>query len=128
MGIPSRYLKNDCAEDIKLIKIYLTCERRYTVVFLYHMRFLFHIAGMKTLNLPYLFLKILTKMSPRVQTHTDAFKYRLYHQSLIKVLVEEELRKRNKTWDYLFFLQGRPTCTYTSSCTTTSSAYKKKSK
>lgn len=107
-GISSN-LKNDWAEAIKLIKIYLTCERRYTVVFLYHMRFLFHIARMKTLNLPFFLLKILTRMSERVLTHVDVSEYSLYHQDLIKVLVEEYLRKRNQTWDhFLFYKAGQP--------------------
>ena len=50
-GIPSSYLKNEWAEVVKLIKIYLTCERRYNVVFIYHMIFIFHVAGVKTLML-----------------------------------------------------------------------------
>ena len=42
-------------------------------------------------------------MSARVQTHNDVSEYKLYHQALIKVLVEEELRKRNQTWDHFLF-------------------------
>ena len=48
-------------------------------------------------------------MLARVQTHTDVSKYSLYHQYLIKVLVEEELGKRNQTWDqFLFYRAGQP--------------------
>ena len=58
------------------------------MVFLYHMRFMFLVTGMKTLNLPYFLLKSLKKMSKRVQTHTTSSEHILYHQDLIKVLVE----------------------------------------
>ena len=77
------------------------------MVFLYHMRFIFHIPGMKTLNLPFFLLKSLTKMSTSVQTHHDVSEYNLYHQALIKVIFDEDLRKRNQTWDhFLLFRTG----------------------
>ena len=48
----------------------------------------------------------------RVQNHTVVSEYILYHQALIKVLVEEELGKRNKNWDhFLFYRAGQPTPT-----------------
>ena len=78
-------------------------------MFIYHMRFIFHVVGMKTLNLPFFLLKSLTKMLARVQIHTNVSEYSLYHQDLIKVLVEEELGKRNQTWDhFLFYRAGQP--------------------
>ena len=77
-------------------------------MFLYHMRFIFHIGGMKTLNMSFFLLKSLTKMSVRVHTHTDVSEYSLYHQALIKVLVEEVFGKRNHTWDhFLFYREGQ---------------------
>ena len=76
------------------------------------MRFLFHIAGMKTLNLPLFLLKRLTKILARIQTHAVASEYIIYHQALIKVLVVEELRKRNQSWEhFLFYRAGQPTLT-----------------
>lgn len=109
-GICRNYLKKEWEERVKLDKNFLTCERRYTIVFLYHMRFLFHFAGIRTLNLPYFILKSLTKMVARIQTHQEASKYNMYHQAIIKVLVEEELKKRNQTWDhFLFYRAGQPT-------------------
>lgn len=69
---------------------------------IYHVRFLFHVAGMKTLNLPYCLLESMKNMSVRIQNHTVVLEYSLYHQALIKVLVEKESRKINKKWDHLF--------------------------
>ena len=80
------------------------------------MRFIFDVVGMKTLNLPYFLQKSLTKMSARIQNHTTVSKYSLYHQSLIKVLGEEESRKRNQAWDhFLFYKVGQPAPTPPSS-------------
>lgn len=87
-GILGNYLKNEWEETIKLVKIFLTCERRYIVVFLYYLKFLFHFAGMRTLNMPYFILKSLTKMAVRTQTHQEELEYTLYHQAIVKVLVE----------------------------------------
>lgn len=48
-------------------------------------------------------------MSARVQIHTAVSEYSLYHQALIKVLIEEELGKRNQTLDhFLFYRAGQP--------------------
>ena len=70
------------------------------------MRFLFHLAGMRTLNLPFFILKILTKMSPRKQTHVAALDYSIYHQALIKVLNAEELKKRKHSWEHFLFYRA----------------------
>lgn len=65
-GIPSKYLQKEWEETIELVKIFLTSDRRYTLVFLYHMRFIFHFAGMRTLNLHYFIWKCLKKMESRI--------------------------------------------------------------
>ena len=76
------------------------------MVFLYHMRFLFHIAGMETLNLPFFLLKSLTNMLAKIRTQRAASEYSLYHQYLIKLLVEEEIRKINQSWDHFLFYRA----------------------
>jgi hypothetical protein len=86
-----------------MINIYLTHERRFTVVFLYRMRFLFHLVGMKMLKLPFFFLKILTNMLSQIQAHPTTSHYNVYHQGIIKVLVIEELNKRNQTREHFQF-------------------------
>eukprot|EP00253_Pinus_taeda_P035847 PITA_35847 len=57
----------------------------------------------RTLNLLDFILKSLAKMAARIQTHQEASEYSLYHQAIIKVVVEEELKKRNQTWDHFLF-------------------------
>jgi hypothetical protein len=56
--------------------------------------------GRKPLNLPYYLFRSLGKMSDRVQVRKDQGEPSLFHFSLIKLFVSEELRKRNQDWEY----------------------------
>jgi hypothetical protein len=60
-----------------------------------------HLNGDYPLNLPYFLLKILTKMSKRVQSHPATAKSSLFHQVLIKTLVVSALREVQKPWIWL---------------------------
>jgi hypothetical protein len=58
-----------------------------------------HFTGKKPLNLPYYLFRSLGKMVDRVQVRRDQGEPSLFHFSLIKLLVLEELRKRNQDWE-----------------------------
>jgi hypothetical protein len=58
-----------------------------------------HFTGRKPLHLPYYLFRSLGKMADRVQVRNDQGKPSLFHFSLIKLLVLEELRKRNRDWE-----------------------------
>jgi hypothetical protein len=60
-----------------------------------------HLNGDYPLNLPYFLLKILTKMSKRVQSLSTNAKSSLFHQVLIKTLVMSSLRELQKPWSCL---------------------------
>jgi hypothetical protein len=60
-----------------------------------------HLNGDYPLNLPYFLLKILAKMSKRVQSHPATAKSSLFHQVLIKTLVVASLREVQKPWSWL---------------------------
>jgi hypothetical protein len=60
-----------------------------------------HLNGDYPLNLPYFLLKILTKMSKRVQSLSSNAKSNLFHQVLIKTLVVSTLREIQKPWSWL---------------------------
>jgi len=48
-------------------------------------------------------------MLARRQTHATASYYNIYHQALIKVLIVEELKRRNQSWEnFLFYRAGQP--------------------
>jgi hypothetical protein len=60
-----------------------------------------HLNGDYPLNMPYFLLKILAKMSKRVQSHPATAKGSLFHQVLIKTLVVSALREIQKPWSWL---------------------------
>jgi len=79
---------------------YLTCEGRYNIVFLYHIRLLQHLKDKKKrINMPYYLLKILTKIAATVHIDPPKKESFLYHHSLIKIIVFDKLDKLNQTWE-----------------------------
>jgi hypothetical protein len=58
-----------------------------------------HFTGKNPLNLPFYLYKSLGKMADKVQARADQLKTSLFHFSLVKFLVVEELKKSNRDWD-----------------------------
>jgi hypothetical protein len=85
-------------------------EGRFSIVHCYHIIFLMHLNGDKELNLPFYFLKILTKMSKRIHNYPESAHRSLYHQGFIKILVLFSLNELEMPWtDFLgvFRVTGR---------------------
>jgi hypothetical protein len=70
---------------------------------LYHFILLLHFTGKQPLNMPYYLLKILTKMASKVQAKPQKASNNVFHHGLIKLIVLEELSRRDKTWGFLLF-------------------------
>jgi hypothetical protein len=100
-GIPHSWVKKEWHTTLLIIHRYITCEGRFSLVYLYHIRLLIHINGDYPLNLPYFLLKSLSKMSKRVQSHPATAKGSLFHQGLIKTLVISSLNEVQRPWDWL---------------------------
>ena len=58
-----------------------------------------HFIGMNPLNIPYYLFRSLGKMVDGVLIRKEQGYASLFHFSLIKLLVLEELRKRNQDWE-----------------------------
>ena len=54
--------------------------------------------GESNINLPYLFSKNLIKMIEGVKNKTKAKEAHIYHQGLIKILVEHQVRSKGSIW------------------------------
>jgi hypothetical protein len=54
-------------------------EGGFSNIHFYHIRFLMHLNGDKELNLPFYFLKRLTKMSKRIHNYSESAHRSLYH-------------------------------------------------
>jgi hypothetical protein len=98
------YLEENWNHFLKEIQVYITCEDRYGRVMIYQFKLMNHFIGMFPLNLPHYLQRSLAKMSHQVQDNPAKLHNRLFHNGLIKIIVMEELQKREKIWDYLLFL------------------------
>jgi hypothetical protein len=88
---------------LKAIQVYITCEGRYDRVMLYHFKLINHFTGKTPLNLPYYLHRSLTKMSHKVQAKPEKIRNTLFHYGLIKLIVLEELKRRERTWEHFLF-------------------------
>jgi hypothetical protein len=100
-GFPHSWIRYEWHTTLIIIHRYITCEGRFFLVYIYHIRLLMHINGDYPLNLPYFLLKSLSKMSKRVQSHPTTAKGSLFHQVLIKTLVVSTLSEVQKPWNWL---------------------------
>jgi hypothetical protein len=80
---------------------FLTCEGRYAMNFIYHLRLLLHFEGGPEIDFPYFLWMSLNKMVRGVKSLSKTEKTIIYHQGLIKMLVLHELRKKRISWKVL---------------------------
>ena len=97
-GVPRSWLVHPWDEMVYIIQKFITCEGRYSIVYLYHIKLLLHLKGQRIINLPYFLLQSLNKMSKTIQKHKGNEDRSLYHNGLVKILIESELQRRGKTW------------------------------
>jgi hypothetical protein len=107
-NIPSEYLLEPFEKLLKIIRKYFTCEGRFDKVHPYHIRLLMHFTGRNPLNLPFFLCRSLGKMADSVQAKADQPENNLFHFSLIKMLVVEELGNLNKDWNSFLISENIP--------------------
>jgi hypothetical protein len=94
--IPREYVLENYEKILRVIQRYFICEGTFDMVYQYHIRLIIHFKGNILLNLPLYLYRSLGKMSDKVQAMDDQLKSSLFHFSLVKILVIEELRKLNR--------------------------------
>jgi hypothetical protein len=99
VGVPRKHMLDPFDKLLRVIQRYFTCEGHFRKVYKYHIRLLMHFIGKKPLKFPYYLYRSLGKMEERVQTRTKQIEVNLFHFSLIKLLVLEELKKTNTEWE-----------------------------
>lgn len=97
-GVPRKCITKEVDELLKVIQRQFTCEGCFDMVYAYHIRFLMHFKGLKTLNLPYFLHRSIGNMTDKIQGNPNSFESHLFHCALTKLLIVKELRKRKKTW------------------------------
>jgi hypothetical protein len=100
-GIPGNYIKEEYHPMITSLQRFVTCEGRYVVTFIYHLRILLHFEGGPKIDFPYFLWMSLNKMVRGVKSISKTEKTSIYHQVLIKMLVLHELRKQRISWKTL---------------------------
>ena len=104
--IPSSQLKEDWLSILRVVQRFITCEGRFSISHLYQMRLLSHISGDDPLNLVHFLYNSLVKMSRKFRKKSSPSPQYIYHQDLIKILVQHQLNKKKKTWDEFLVSEG----------------------
>jgi hypothetical protein len=94
-GMPISALKPQWHDTLMVIKQFVTCEGRYGLVFLHHLRLLMIFIGYP-LNMPFYFHRSLFKMSKKFKRHQADSS--LFHYGLIKIIVVFHLSLLGDTW------------------------------
>ena len=105
-GIPRIWVNQEFWDLIYLIQKYISCEGRFTLVFLYHLWLLAHLVKEDRLSLPFYFLRSLTKMASNFKWSRETADTYLFHQGLIKILIMHELQRLGQSWDHFLYLEG----------------------
>jgi hypothetical protein len=93
-GVPRSHLVEEFDKMLTIIQIYLTCERRFNMLYKYHIKILLHFTGKDEMNIPFYLSRSMGKMSDRVQAKSKAVDTSAFHSGMIRMLFMEELKKR----------------------------------
>jgi hypothetical protein len=98
-GVPRSHMVEGFDKMIRLIQRYFTCEGRFNMIYQYHIRLFLHFTGKDLMNLPFYLFRSIGEMADRVQAKSKAMDTSVFHSGLIKMLVMEELKKKNIVLD-----------------------------
>ena len=98
-GVPRSHLVEGFDKMLKIIQRYFTCEGRFNMIYQYHIRILLHFTGKDLMNIPFYLFKSMGKMADRVQAKSKAVDTTFFHSGLSRMLVVEELKKINLSWE-----------------------------
>jgi hypothetical protein len=102
-GMPITTLKPRWHDLLVIVKQFVTCEGRYGLVFLYHLRLLMNFIGYP-LNMPHYFLRSLYKMSKRFKR--EKADSSLFHHGLIKLIIVHHLSLHGDNWQAFLSRNG----------------------
>jgi hypothetical protein len=95
-GIPGQWLLEAYDKLLLIIQRYFTCEGRYSKVLQYHFKLLLHFTGKIEIDLAYFLFMSLQRMILLAQKKPDKLEKAIFHHSLIKLIVTEQLKKECK--------------------------------
>jgi hypothetical protein len=80
---------------------FITCEGRYAMTLVYHLKFLSHFEGGPQIDLPHFLWMSLNKMVRGVKSNSNKPQANIHHHGLMKLLVVHALRKQGSIWKQL---------------------------
>ena len=95
-GFHRGWIKPQYLNPLTVIIHLITCEGKFSVFKSYHLHLLSHFVDKKYLNFPFFFLRSLEKMSNQVTKNIVNPKGSLYHHSLIKILILDQIKEHNQ--------------------------------
>jgi hypothetical protein len=98
-SMPRNQLIDQFDRLLKIIQRYFSCEGRFNTLYNYHIRLLLHFTGKVRMNIPYYMLISIGKMADRVQDKSKDVDSNFFHSGLIRMLVSEELGKKEISWE-----------------------------
>jgi hypothetical protein len=99
-GVPRNHLIEQFDKILRIIQRYFTCEGRLYTLYQYHIRLLLHFTSKIEINVPYYFLRSISKMSDRIQSKSKDVDTSIFHSGLIRMLLSEELGKKDISWEH----------------------------
>jgi hypothetical protein len=130
-GVPRSYIKDEYWTMLISLQKFLTCEGRYVVTFIYHLKLLSHFKGGPQINFPHFLWMSLKKMARGVRSVSKKPETSLHHHSLIKLLVVHALKTQGGSWKQLLqqsFTQEKSKSIETQEVRTHSEGSKRKAK
>jgi hypothetical protein len=100
-GIPRSYIKEEYWMMLMSLYIFLTCEGRYIVTFIYHLKLLSQFEGGPQIDFPHFLWMSLNNMVRGVKSSSKKPETSLHHHGLIKILVVHALRTQGGIWKQL---------------------------
>jgi hypothetical protein len=94
-GVPMSQIIEGFDKMIRVIQRYFSYEGRFNMIYQYHIRLLLHFIGKDLMNIHFSLFRSIGKMADMVQAKSKSVDTRFFHLGFIKMLVMEELKKRN---------------------------------
>jgi hypothetical protein len=110
-GMPVAYLDEEWQHLFKGIQLYVTSEGRYSKLMMYHFKLMDHFSGKTPINLPYFLYLSLAKVCNRIRARPSSIKSTLCHMGLIKLIILQQLKIQERSWEHFLFWEGFETQT-----------------
>lgn len=98
-GIPVSHVKEKWKILLLLVQKIFTCEGRFGALYVYHGKIMQQFQGEHDINLPYFLFQSLRKMCSMAQRNPRNIEAYLCHHSLVKLLIEDQLKEKRDTWE-----------------------------